>query len=72
MPVLGRFVAKTLEHGVSIFLAQLEELVRQRVGLVAAHMVFQLPAQADELGPLARLAGHARDECDFSHEGLCS
>jgi hypothetical protein len=35
-------------------------------------MIFQLSAQADELGPFARLAGHARDECDFSHEGLCS
>src|SRR5258707_13895747 len=30
-------------------------------------VIFQLAAQPDELRPFVRLAGHARDECDFSH-----
>jgi hypothetical protein len=67
MHMLGRFIPERLDDGVTLGLAQLVELVVQRIWLVRGDIVLQLLTESLELALATWQHFHACDERNLRH-----
>src|SRR5688572_18370251 len=72
MPLLRGIILERFHHGIAARLAQLEEFVVERVGLVRAHLLRELAAQANVFGFAPFFHRHARDERMLGRHALPS